>query len=86
MSLSSLSRKKIVGTFNEPSFDGTYERVEKKRCGNIKRVKDGNRVKTKQPRKKGRVREDFLEKHGFSHHSAPEDFVSPFLPFKCNGY
>ena len=43
-------------TFNQPSFDGTYKRVEKKRRGNIKRGKDGNRVKTKQPRKKGRVR------------------------------
>ena len=30
--------------------------------------------------------EDFLKKHGLSHHSAPADFVSPFLPFKSNGY
>ena len=64
----------------------TYERVEKTRRGNIKRGKDGNRVKTKQPQKKGILREDFLEKHGLSHHIAPADFVSPFLPFKCNGY
>ena len=63
-----------------------YERVEKTRRGNIKRGKDGDRVKTKQPRNKVRVREDFLGKHGLSHHSAPADFVSPSLPFKINGY
>ena len=55
--------------------------MDKTRRGNIKRGKDGNRVKTKQPRKKGRVREDFLKKDGLSHNSAA-DFVSPFLPFK----
>ena len=79
-------KQNFAETFNRPSFDGTYGRVEKTRRDNIKRGKDGNRVKTKQPRKKGIVREDFLEKHGLSHHSAPVDFVSPFLPFKCNGY
>ena len=42
--------------FNQHSFDGTYERLEKTRRGNIKRGKNGNQVKTKQPRKKGRAR------------------------------
>ena len=60
--------------------------MEKTCNGNIKRGKDSNQVKTKQPRKKGRVREDFLEKHGLSHHSAPVYFVSSFLPFKSNCY
>ena len=60
--------------------------MEKTCRGNIKRGKDGNPVLKKQPRKKGRVIEDFPEKHGLSHHSAPSDFVSPFLTFKCNGY
>ena len=32
------------------------------------------------------MREDFLGKHGLSHHSEPADFVSPYLPFKSNGY
>ena len=59
-------------TFNQTSFVGTYERVEKTRHGTIKRGKDGNRVKIKQPRKKGIVREDVLEKHGLSHHSAQQ--------------
>ena len=81
-----LIKKNFAKTFNRPSFDGKYKIVEKKRRGNIKRGKDGNQVKTKQPQNKGRVREYFLKKHGLSHHSAPEDFVSPFLPFKCNGY
>ena len=53
---------------------------------NIKRGKDGNIAKTKQPRNKVRVREDFIDMHGLSHHSAPADFVSPFLSFKSNGY
>ena len=79
-------KQNIDETFNQTSFVGTYERVEKTRHGTIKRGKDGNRVKIKQPRKKGIVREDVLEKHGLSHHSAPADFVSPFLPFKCDGY
>ena len=60
--------------------------MEKTRRGNIKRGKDGNRVKTKQPRKEVRVREKFLGNNGLSHNSAPEDSVSPFLPFKSNGY
>ena len=60
--------------------------MDETRRGNIKIGKDGNQVKTKQPWKKGRVREDFLQKHGFSHHSVPADSVSPFLPFKSNGY
>ena len=60
--------------------------MEKKRCGNINSGKDGNQVKTKQPQKKGGAREEILKKNGLSHHSAPADFVSPFLPFKSNGY
>ena len=60
--------------------------MEKTLRGNIKRINDGDRVKTKQPRKKGRAREDFLKKHGLSQHSAPADFVSTFLTFKSNGY
>ena len=79
-------KQTFAETYNRTSFDETYERVEKTRRCNIKRSKDGNLIKTKQPRKKGRVREDFLERHGLSHHSAPADFVSTFLPFKCNGY
>ena len=35
-------KKTFSGTFNQPSFDETYDRVEKTRHGNIKRVKDGN--------------------------------------------
>ena len=37
-------KQNFAETFNRPSFDGTYERVEKTRHGNIKRGKDGNRV------------------------------------------
>ena len=57
-------KKNFSETFNRPSFDGMYGRVEKTHRGNTKRGKDGNRVKTKQPRKKSRAREDLLEKHG----------------------
>ena len=32
------------------------------------------------------MREDFLDKHGLSNHSAQAYFVSPFLHFKSNGY
>ena len=60
--------------------------MEKTRRGNIKWGKDGNQVKTNQPRNKGRVIEELLEKYGLSHHSSPADFVSTFLPFKINGY
>ena len=79
-------KQNVSETFNQTLFDGTYKRVKKICRDNIKRGKDGNQVKTKQPQKKGRAREDFLEKHGLSHHIAPADFVSPFLPFKCKGY
>ena len=79
-------KQNFAETFKQPLFDGTYDRVEKTRHGNIKRGKDGNRVKTKQPQKKCRAIEDFLDKHSLSHYSAPADLVSPFLPFKCNGY
>ena len=48
--------------------------------------KDVNLAKTKKPQNKGRVRLDFPEKHGLSHHIAPADFVSPFIPLKSNGY
>ena len=85
MSLSSLSSKNLP----RHSIDlrlMVCTRVERTFCGNIKRGKDGNRIKTKQTRKKGRVIEDFLKKHGLSHHIAPAYFVSPFLPFKSNGY
>ena len=64
-------KQKFAIIFNRPLFDGTYKRVEKTRRGNIMRGKYGNRFKTKQPRKKGRVREDLVKKSGFSHHSAP---------------
>ena len=79
-------KKNFAETFNQPSFDRLCKRVENTSRGNINRGKDVNRDKTKDPRKKGIVREDFLKNHGLSHHSAPSDFVSPFLPFKSNCY
>ena len=54
-------KQKFDETFNRTSFDKTYKRLEKTQCGKIKRCKDLNRVKTKQPRKKSRVREEFLK-------------------------
>ena len=60
--------------------------MEKTRHGNIKWGKDGNQVKKNQPRNKGIVIAELLKKYGLSHHSAPEYFVSPFLPLKSNGY
>ena len=35
-------KQNFAETFNRPSFDGTYERVEKTRRGNIKSGRDGN--------------------------------------------
>ena len=49
-------KQNFAETFNQPSFDGTYERVEKTCCGNIKRGKDDNKVKNNHPQKKGRAR------------------------------
>ena len=60
--------------------------MEKTRRGNIKKGKGGNQIKTKQPRKKGRVIEDFLKKHGLSHHNSPAEFFSRFILFNSNGY
>ena len=45
-------KQNFAKPFNRPSFNGVYERVEKTRRDNIKRGKDGNQVKTKQPQKK----------------------------------
>lgn len=73
-------KQNIADTFNRPSFDGMYERVEKTCCHNIGGGdKDGNPVKMTRPWKKYRVREGFLEKYGLSHHSATPDFVLQFV-------
>ena len=71
-------KKNVIKTFNRPSFDEMYKRVEKTRCGNIKRDTFGNKVKTNQPRKQGIAIEEFLTKHGFSCHSSPADISHHF--------
>ena len=73
-------------TWNRPPFEGKYEEFQRTRRGNIRRDREGNVLKETVERRKGRVREDFLKKHGLTHNSVPADFVAPFLPFKKNKY
>jgi len=77
-------KHKFNDTFERSEFKGKYEEGQRLSNGLLKNNRDGTPTTDTKPRTKGCVKPYFIKANKLTSHSHPDEFLSPFPPFKMN--